>query len=135
RPVRLSLNAPERPGHRRASLDLMHPVPGAVHAAPLAALWCPFNSRRFHGTSRTPHPTARLSTRRITPPMRAPRTQNRTYATRTHPRTRTALLALLTLLGGLLTVATTASPAAAAPNFKAPYGCGQQWTYSHHSAE
>ncbi len=67
--------------------------------------------------------------------MRAPRTQNRTYATRTHPRTRTALLALLTLLGGLLAVATTASPAAAAPNFKAPYGCGQQWTYSHHSAE
>ncbi|MEU2821675.1 M23 family metallopeptidase [Streptomyces bacillaris] len=67
--------------------------------------------------------------------MRAPRTQNRTHPIRTHSRTRTALLALLALLGGLLTVATTASPAAAAPNFKAPYGCGQQWTYSHHSAE
>ncbi|WP_078843303.1 M23 family metallopeptidase [Streptomyces albus] len=24
---------------------------------------------------------------------------------------------------------------AAAPNFKAPYPCGQKWTYSHHSAE
>ncbi|MFI0934910.1 hypothetical protein ACH4RG_24730 [Streptomyces sp. NPDC021019] len=49
--------------------------------------------------------------------------------------TRTSLLALLALLGGLLTVTATASPAAAAPNFKAPYGCGQQWTYSHLSAE
>lgn len=48
---------------------------------------------------------------------------------------RTCLLALLALLGGLLTVTATASPAAAAPNFKAPYACGQQWTYSHHSAE
>ncbi|CAM5234551.1 M23 family metallopeptidase [Streptomyces californicus] len=48
---------------------------------------------------------------------------------------RTCLLALLALLGGLLAAAATASPAVAAPNFKAPYACGQQWTYSHHSAE
>ncbi|ALC20247.1 peptidoglycan DD-metalloendopeptidase family protein [Streptomyces pristinaespiralis] len=27
------------------------------------------------------------------------------------------------------------SAAAAGPNFKAPYPCGQRWTYSHHSAE
>jgi hypothetical protein len=26
-------------------------------------------------------------------------------------------------------------PALAAPNFKAPFRCGQRWTYSHHSAE
>lgn len=26
-------------------------------------------------------------------------------------------------------------PAMAAPNFKAPFKCGQRWTYSHHSAE
>ncbi|MEO3847323.1 peptidoglycan DD-metalloendopeptidase family protein [Streptomyces sp. B8F3] len=44
--------------------------------------------------------------------------------------------ALLTLLG-----LTAAAPAQAdpgpllAPNFKAPFPCGQQWTYSHHSAE
>lgn len=35
--------------------------------------------------------------------------------------------------GGL--VALEASPALAAPNFKAPFPCGQRWTYSHHSAE
>lgn len=28
-----------------------------------------------------------------------------------------------------------AAPASAAPNFKAPFPCGQTWTYSHHSAE
>ncbi|HZG03550.1 MAG TPA: peptidoglycan DD-metalloendopeptidase family protein [Streptomyces sp.] len=28
-----------------------------------------------------------------------------------------------------------ARAALAAPNFKAPYPCGQRWTYSHHSAE
>jgi triacylglycerol esterase/lipase EstA (alpha/beta hydrolase family) len=28
-----------------------------------------------------------------------------------------------------------ASPASAAPTFKAPFPCGQRWTYSHHSAE
>ncbi|MEE1790245.1 M23 family metallopeptidase [Streptomyces sp. BE308] len=48
---------------------------------------------------------------------------------------RISLLGLLSLLAGLLTVTAAATPAAAAPNFKAPYPCGQQWTYSHHSAE
>ena len=28
-----------------------------------------------------------------------------------------------------------AAPASAAPTFKAPFPCGQRWTYSHHSAE
>src|SRR5690606_22115503 len=28
-----------------------------------------------------------------------------------------------------------APPAAAAPNFKAPFPCGQSWTYSHHASE
>lgn len=46
----------------------------------------------------------------------------------------TAVGGLLALLAGLLTVL-VATPAQAAPNFKAPYPCGQQWTYSHHSAE
>ncbi|MGA3524944.1 FG-GAP-like repeat-containing protein [Melissospora conviva] len=37
---------------------------------------------------------------------------------------------------GLLTGAVVIqSPALAAPNFKAPFPCGQRWTYSHHSAE
>jgi hypothetical protein len=62
---------------------------------------------------------------------------------------RVALLGVAVLLAGLL--ATPAAQAGvtaeaditaeagispqAAPNFKAPYACGQQWTYSHHSAE
>nr|WP_069814810.1 M23 family metallopeptidase [Streptomyces sp. TP-A0874] len=33
------------------------------------------------------------------------------------------------------TTAATGPQLAAAPNFKAPYPCGQNWTYSHHSAE
>lgn len=64
---------------------------------------------------------------------------------------RTALLATVlstvALLTGLLTApAATADPEPgtqrpsppaprAAPAFKAPFPCGQQWTYSHHSAE
>lgn len=47
-----------------------------------------------------------------------------------------ALAALLALLG--LTAAAPAQAGAGpelAPNFKAPFPCGQQWTYSHHSAE
>ncbi|RKN41735.1 M23 family metallopeptidase [Streptomyces hoynatensis] len=44
---------------------------------------------------------------------------------------RVALLALGALLAALL----TAPSAQAAPLFKAPFPCGQQWTYSHHSAE
>ncbi|RLK25866.1 peptidase M23-like protein [Micromonospora sp. M71_S20] len=46
---------------------------------------------------------------------------------------------LVTLVAALATALTAtlfvASPAQAAPNFKAPYPCGQRWTYSHHSAE
>jgi hypothetical protein len=45
-----------------------------------------------------------------------------------------AALVALTLLVGLF-VAQPAQPALAAPNFKAPYPCGQTWTYDHHSAE
>lgn len=44
---------------------------------------------------------------------------------------RLSILSALFLLGALL----TATPAHAAPAFKAPYPCGQTWTYSHHSAE
>jgi hypothetical protein len=46
----------------------------------------------------------------------------------------TALGGLLALIAGLLTVL-AATPAQAAPLFKAPFPCGQTWTYSHHSAE
>jgi hypothetical protein len=43
--------------------------------------------------------------------------------------------ALITLAATGVVVVTGAQPALAAPNFKAPYACGQRWTYSHHSAE
>ncbi|MEU2504155.1 M23 family metallopeptidase [Streptomyces sp. NPDC007863] len=46
-----------------------------------------------------------------------------------------AVGALFALLAGLLTVLGTAGTAHAAPLFKAPFPCGQKWTYSHHSAE
>ncbi|MGI5185655.1 FG-GAP-like repeat-containing protein [Dactylosporangium sp. CA-152071] len=40
------------------------------------------------------------------------------------------------LAAALLTfVLVDASPASAAPLFKAPFPCGQRWTYDHHSAE
>ncbi|GAA2079737.1 M23 family metallopeptidase [Actinomadura alba] len=48
-------------------------------------------------------------------------------------RMRAALTALALVVGFF--VAQPAQPAVAAPNFKAPYPCGQRWTYSHHSAE
>ncbi|GAA3880834.1 M23 family metallopeptidase [Streptomyces sedi] len=50
---------------------------------------------------------------------------------------RVAVLALFTLLAALLTVPAAQADAGttAAPAFKAPFPCGQQWTYSHHSAE
>jgi hypothetical protein len=52
---------------------------------------------------------------------------------------RTARLAIRTLLVTLLAAAGStvvgATPAHAAPLFKAPFPCGQRWTYSHHSAE
>ncbi|MGW8766542.1 M23 family metallopeptidase [Streptomyces sp. NPDC055815] len=47
----------------------------------------------------------------------------------------TPLGTLLALVAGLLTALVTAGPAQAAPLFKAPFPCGQTWTYSHHSAE
>ncbi|MGW2893942.1 peptidoglycan DD-metalloendopeptidase family protein [Streptomyces sp. NPDC001212] len=50
--------------------------------------------------------------------------------------------AVLCALAGLLlgpvqpaAAAATGPNLAAAPNFKAPFPCGQKWTYSHHSAE
>ncbi|MFW6692326.1 peptidoglycan DD-metalloendopeptidase family protein [Streptomyces sp. MAR4 CNX-425] len=45
-----------------------------------------------------------------------------------------ALLALLGLTAAAPAQADDVRPALA-PNFKAPFPCGQQWTYSHHSAE
>lgn len=42
---------------------------------------------------------------------------------------------IMVVLGALLVGLVTAPSAQAAPNFKAPYPCGQRWTYSHHSAE
>ncbi|MBQ1059085.1 M23 family metallopeptidase, partial [Micromonospora sp. C32] len=50
--------------------------------------------------------------------------------------TRHAIVALLTVAAATLAAVTAApSPALAAPNFKAPFPCGQRWTYSHHSSE
>lgn len=43
----------------------------------------------------------------------------------------TALIAAVTAVFSLV----AATPASAAPTFKAPFPCGQRWTYSHHSAE
>ncbi|MBV1854509.1 VCBS repeat domain-containing M23 family metallopeptidase [Catellatospora tritici] len=45
---------------------------------------------------------------------------------------RTFLVSLLAAVGATVV---TQTPAFAAPNFKAPFPCGQTWTYSHHSAE
>ncbi|MEU9579554.1 peptidoglycan DD-metalloendopeptidase family protein [Streptomyces chilikensis] len=47
------------------------------------------------------------------------------------------VLLALTALTGLTAAPAQAAPAAvaAAPNFKAPFPCGQRWTYGHHSAE
>ncbi|MFE5667588.1 M23 family metallopeptidase [Streptomyces niveus] len=61
-------------------------------------------------------------------------------------RLSTTFAGALLVLVGILTVPAGASEtaeagaadtavAAAGPNFKAPYPCGQRWTYSHHSAE
>ncbi|WP_046495174.1 M23 family metallopeptidase [Streptomyces odonnellii] len=53
----------------------------------------------------------------------------------------TVLAAVLLALVGLTAAPAQARPgpgadiALAAPNFKAPYPCGQRWTLSHHSAE
>nr|WP_240965347.1 M23 family metallopeptidase [Streptomyces zingiberis] len=42
---------------------------------------------------------------------------------------------MLSLPARAETTGATGAAAAAAPVFKAPYPCGQRWTYSHHSAE
>lgn len=43
----------------------------------------------------------------------------------------TLVVTVVAAVGALV----VASPASAAPTFKAPFPCGQRWTYSHHSAE
>ncbi|WP_433006397.1 M23 family metallopeptidase [Kribbella sp. CA-294648] len=48
---------------------------------------------------------------------------------------RRLLAVLAALLVGTATLVAVPTEAMAAPNFKAPYPCGQRWTYSHHSAE
>ncbi|GAA0614529.1 M23 family metallopeptidase [Kribbella sandramycini] len=49
------------------------------------------------------------------------------------PRKLLAVLAALLL--GAATLVAVPTQAQAAPNFKAPFPCGQRWTYSHHSQE
>lgn len=48
---------------------------------------------------------------------------------------RGAFIAVMSLVVALAGTVITAGPAQAAPNFKAPFPCGQSWTYSHHSQE
>ncbi len=48
---------------------------------------------------------------------------------------RRLLAVLAALLVGAATLVAVPTQAQAAPNFKAPFPCGQRWTYSHHSAE
>lgn len=48
---------------------------------------------------------------------------------------RSTLAVLVTLAATAVAVVATEQPALAAPLFKAPFACGQRWTYSHHSAE
>lgn len=48
---------------------------------------------------------------------------------------RSVLAALVVLGAAIVAVFVGSAPAQAAPVFKAPFACGQQWTYSHHSAE
>ena len=48
---------------------------------------------------------------------------------------RKLLAVIASLLVGIATLVAVPTEALAAPNFKAPFPCGQQWTYSHHSGE
>ncbi len=48
---------------------------------------------------------------------------------------RRTLAVLASLLVGAATLVAVPTEAQAAPNFKAPFPCGQRWTYSHHSTE
>ncbi|MEO3750924.1 peptidoglycan DD-metalloendopeptidase family protein [Streptomyces sp. B6B3] len=64
----------------------------------------------------------------------------RAHRSRPVRRLLAAATALAALLAGLVAATsqasqTESSSALAAPTFKAPFPCGQQWTYSHHSAE
>src|SRR5829696_6264007 len=48
---------------------------------------------------------------------------------------RSVVAALVGLTASVVVIVASPAPAMAAPNFKAPFRCGQRWTYSHHSAE
>lgn len=48
---------------------------------------------------------------------------------------RSMVAALVAATASVIVVVASPQPAVAAPNFKAPFPCGQRWTYSHHSAE
>lgn len=48
---------------------------------------------------------------------------------------RSMVAALVTIVATVTVIVVGPQPAMAAPNFKAPFICGQRWTYSHHSAE
>lgn len=48
---------------------------------------------------------------------------------------RSVVAGALMLTASLVVILAGPQPAMAAPNFKAPFKCGQRWTYSHHSAE
>lgn len=50
-------------------------------------------------------------------------------------RFRSIALTLVVAVAAAVVPLAVASPAQAAPVFKAPFPCGQRWTYSHHSAE
>ncbi len=50
-------------------------------------------------------------------------------------RVRRSIVAAFVALTASVVVVGAQAPAMAAPNFKAPFGCNQRWTYSHHSAE
>ncbi|MEV6414434.1 M23 family metallopeptidase [Kribbella sp. NPDC051718] len=48
---------------------------------------------------------------------------------------RRIIAVLASLVVGAATLVAVPTVAMAAPNFKAPFPCGQRWTYQHHSAE
>ncbi|HCT77822.1 MAG TPA: peptidase M23 [Micromonosporaceae bacterium] len=48
---------------------------------------------------------------------------------------RSIVAVLVALTASVAVIVIGPQPAMAAPNFKAPFRCGQRWTYSHHSAE
>lgn len=48
---------------------------------------------------------------------------------------RSIVAVVVALTASVVVIVVSGQPAMAAPNFKAPFRCGQRWTYSHHSAE